>query len=251
MRDAARDSGNLNFLNCEFRMKPTHRKLKELVEAEAIGTPQHIHLNFFSNGLRGREHRWLNDRELGGGWIGAYGSHFVDTLRWFFGSEIADCGGFTRVDTRSRPGPDGEDATSTAEDAYSTWFLMENGATANIDSCYSGPVPIAPRMMIIGSDGALELVGETQLIVRRAIVEAPGKTLTRDERIRRAVSADKPDEVIEFAPNHGETHEPALTPWLARVLEAVRDGRQITPDFEEGVLMADALELWRSKVVRL
>ncbi|MDG2003390.1 MAG: Gfo/Idh/MocA family oxidoreductase [Novosphingobium sp.] len=251
MRDAARESGSLNFLNCEFRMKPTHRKMKELVEAGAVGKPVHIHLNFFSNGLRGREHRWLNDRELGGGWIGAYGSHFVDTLRWFFGSEIADCGGLTRVDTRMRPGPDGGEAASTAEDAYSAWFLMANGGTANIDSCYSGPVPIAPRMTIIGSDGALELVGETQLFVRRAIVEEPGVTLTRDERIRRAVGADTPDEVITFPPNHGETHEPALTPWLAKVLQAVRDGRQITPDFEEGVVMADALALWRSNAVRL
>lgn len=249
MHDAARSAGQLNFLNCEFRLKPTHCKLKELVEAGAIGTPRHIHLNFFSNGLRGREHRWLNDRELGGGWIGAYGSHFVDTLRWFFASEVADCGGFTRVDTRLRPGEGGAPVESTADDAYSAWFVMASGATANIDSCYSGPVPIAPRMTIIGSDGALELVGETQILVRRAEPEVPGEQLSRDERIRRAVRAGEPGEVIEFAPNLGETHEPALTPWLALVLEAVGAGRQIAPDFGEGVLMAEALAMWRAKSV--
>jgi len=251
MRDAARRAGALNFLNCEFRQKPTHVKIRELVDAGTIGTPIHMHLAFFSNGMRGREHRWLNDKQLGGGWIGAYGSHFVDTLRWLFDCEIVDCGGFTRVDTKLRPGLEGEEKGCTADDAFSAWFRMENGCTANIDSCYSGPVPILPRIMVIGSDGALELVGETQLLVRRAQQEAPGETLTREERIRRAVRAGEPDEVISFAPHHGETHEPALTPWLALVLEAVRDGRQIAPDFDEGVLMAHTLELWRGNAVSI
>jgi hypothetical protein len=88
-------------------------------------------------------------------------------------------------------------------------------------------------------------------MVRRCVPDKPGETLTRDERIRRAVRAGEPDEVIEFPPNHGETHEPALTPWLATVLQAVKEGRQIAPDFHEGVLMAEALEMWRSKSIRM
>ena len=56
----------------------------------------HLNWTFFGSGLRGRKYGWINDRELGGGWIGAYGSHLIDFTRWLFGSEVADCGG--RID---------------------------------------------------------------------------------------------------------------------------------------------------------
>lgn len=251
MHDRARDAGVLHFLNCEFRMRPSREKLKSLIAEGAIGTPQHVHFNFFSNGLRGRDHGWLTDAAQGGGWIGAYGSHFLDTLRWLFDSEIADCGGFTRIDTRMRPGKDGTPTASTAEDAFSAWFVMENGGTANIDTCFSGAVPIPTRLIVMGSEGALELVGDTRLLVRRLPKEVPGETLTREERIARSVMAGKADEVIEYPPPTGEAHEPALRPWLTAVLQAIRDNRQIEPDFSDGVKVAEAMADLRAKAVKV
>src|SRR5690606_12755676 len=96
MRDRARDAGVLNFLNFEFRFTDSWARLKELADDGSIGSPRHLHWTFHGSGLRGRPLGWINDRDLGGGWIGAYGSHLIDFTRWLFGSEINDCGGVTR-----------------------------------------------------------------------------------------------------------------------------------------------------------
>ncbi len=95
----------------------------------------HSHLNwtFYGSGLRGRKYGWINDRELGGGWIGAYGSHLIDFTRWLFDSEVAECGGVTRID--------GSPPEATAEDAYSAWFVMANGCTAAHDTGFAAAVP--------------------------------------------------------------------------------------------------------------
>ena len=88
MRDGAREAGVLHFLNCEFRCNLARVKMKELIDEGAIGVVEHVSTILFSNGLRGRNHAWLNDKELGGGWIGAWGSHAADMLRWLFASEV-------------------------------------------------------------------------------------------------------------------------------------------------------------------
>jgi predicted dehydrogenase len=97
---------------------------------------------FFSNGFRGGTHGWINEREMGGGWIGAYASHLIDFTRWLFESEVASCGGIARIEDPTRADRDGLPRTATAENAYSAWLM--------------------------GSSGSIELVADQKLIVRRA-----------------------------------------------------------------------------------
>ena len=73
MRDRAREAGVLRFLNFEFRCNESWPKVKQLAHAGGIGTPAHLIWTFFGNALRGRKCGWINDGDLGGGWIGAYG----------------------------------------------------------------------------------------------------------------------------------------------------------------------------------
>ena len=72
MRDRAREAGVLRFLNFEFRCNESWPKVKQLAHAGGIGTPAHLNWTFFGNALRGRKCGWINDGDLGGGWIGAY-----------------------------------------------------------------------------------------------------------------------------------------------------------------------------------
>lgn len=219
MRDAARDAGVPHFLNFEFRFNESWTRLKELADSGAIGTPRHLHWTFFGSGLRGRKLGWINDRELGGGWIGAYGSHLIDFTRWLFADEITDCGGVTRVDI---PG-------ATAEDAYAAWFVMANGATATHDTGFAAAVPSAPSVTLTGSEGTIELTADTTLVVRRA-------------------GADP--ETAEFAPPPRRSPPPALATLFRRVAEALRTGTHITPSFDDGVAVAQAMDLMRAKAVR-
>ncbi|MGE2723580.1 Gfo/Idh/MocA family protein [Mycolicibacterium pulveris] len=216
MRDTATDAGVANFLNFEFRFNESWSKLKDLADAGIIGTPAHLSWSFFGSGLRGRKLGWINERELGGGWIGAYGSHLIDFTRWLFGSDIVDCGGVTRTDI---PG-------ATAEDGYSAWFRLADGATAAHDTGFAAAVPSTPRVTLIGSAGTIELTGDTTLVVRR-----PG---------------EEPD-TTEFAPPPRRTPPPALSAFFARVAEALRTGAAITPSFDDGVAVARTMDQLRAK----
>jgi len=216
MRDRARAAGVLHFLNFEFRFNEAWAKLKQLADDGIIGTPVHLNWTFYGSGLRGRKYGWINDRERGGGWIGAYGSHLIDFTRWLFNSEVADCGGVTRID--------GSPPEATAEDAYSAWFTMSNGSTAAHDTGFAGAVPLAPRATLLGSDGSIELTADTKLVVYR-----PGED----------------PQAFEFPPAPRRSPPPALSSFLGEVVEAVRTGTQIAPSFDDGVAAARAMDQLR------
>ncbi|RAV10952.1 gfo/Idh/MocA family oxidoreductase [Mycolicibacterium sp. GF69] len=222
MLQRARDAGVPHFLNFEFRFNESWSKLKELADGGAVGTPRHLHWTFFGSGLRGRKYGWINDRDLGGGWIGAYGSHLIDFTRWLFGSEITDCGGVTRID--------GSPEQATAEDAYSAWFTMANGCSVTHDTGFAAAVPSVPSVTLIGSDGTVELTADTTLVLRR-----PG--------------ADP--ETTEFTPPPRRSPPPALSAFFGRVADALRTGTPITPSFDDGLAVARVMDDLRDKAVRL
>lgn len=217
MRDRAHEAGVLNFLNFEFRCNESWTKIKQLADDGIVGTPVHLNWTFYGSGLRGRKYGWINDRELGGGWIGAYGSHLIDFTRWLFNSEVADCAGRTRID--------GSPPEATAEDAYSAWFTMANGCTATHDTGFAGAVTLAPRATLLGSDGSLELTADTKLVVYR-----PGEEPQR----------------FEFPPAPRRSPPPSLAAFLGNVVEAVRTDTQIAPSFDDGVAVAHAMDQLRA-----
>jgi predicted dehydrogenase len=217
MRDRAAEAGVLHFLNFEFRFTEAWAKLKQLADDGIVGTPAHLNWTFYGSGMRGRPYSWINDRERGGGWIGAYGSHLIDFTRWLFDSEVADCGGVTRID--------GSPPEATAEDAYSAWFRMANGCTATHDTAFAGAVPLAPRATLLGSAGSIELTADTTLVVYRPKQE--------------------PQE-FEFPPAPRRSPPPALTSFLGQVVEAIRTGTPIAPSFDDGVAVAHAMDRLRA-----
>ena len=229
MRDRACDLGILNFTNYEFRRQPSRVKLKQLLDNGAIGTLQHVSWTFIGNAWRQRQFGWLYDAASGGGWIGAYGSHAIDTLRWLFDSEVAECGGVSRVEIATRRDAAGAEHASTAEDAMSSWFVMANGGTVSFDTAFATTVALPNRMILLGSKGAIEFVNDRSIIVRR-----PGAE----------------DETIEFPPPPGDLHEPALIPWLIEVRDALKEGRQIAPSFDDGVATAEAMDRLKANLVR-
>jgi len=248
MRDRARERGVLHFLNYEVRSKPSRAKIKELVKSGAIGEPRHLSWTFFSNGLRASNFGWVNKAALGGGWISAYASHCIDFIRWVFESEVAQCGGMARIEISRLPDKQGREHAVTAEDGYSAWFVMENGCTATQDTAYGAAVPLPMSITVLGSDGAIELVGE-KVTLRRSPMTASGEILSAAERIRRGLLPDEGGEVFEFPPPAGEAHEPALLPWLESVTQAIRSGTQISPSFDDGVAVAQTMDQLKMNLV--
>lgn len=227
MRNAARDAGVPHFLNFEFRHRQSWAKLKQLVDDGTIGAPAHLTWTFFSRGFRGRKHGWINDAELGGGWIGAFGSHLIDFTQWLFDSEVADCGGVTRIEDPQHRDQDGVLRHATAEDAYSAWFVLENGGTAAHDTAGAAGTTMPPRGVLTGTSGSVETIADATLVVRR-----PG--------------ADT--ETVELTPP-GPT-DSALAVFFAQVADSLRSGVPISPSFDDGVAVAQAMDLLRANVTR-
>jgi predicted dehydrogenase len=226
MLAAAEGAGVLHLLNFEFRQEPTRVALRQVVADGGIGTPVHLHWTAFNSGSRRplRQYGWLFDREAGGGWIGAFGSHVIDTIRGLLG-EITDATATLRTDITERPDADGAMHRCTAEDAFTAQLQIEGGATATIDTAFAAPVNLMPRITVFGTEGVAELIGSTELHVRR-----PGEATT----------------VRTFEPFDGDPHLPAMRPWVSLVRKAVETRRQITPSFADGVACARVMDMLRA-----
>jgi hypothetical protein len=124
--------------------------------------------------------------------------------------------------------------------------VFANGCTAGHDTSYCGSVPIPSRVTVMGTGGAIEVVNDTKLIVRRA-VDVNG--LSNEERIKRGLLPNEGDEVIEFKPAPGEAHEPSLMPWIATIKASLEAKKQITPSFEDAVQVGDAMDMLRANTI--
>ncbi len=166
----ARAAGVVALCNFEFRYAPARAMLREMVDERALGRIEHVQLTRLSAGSRVplRRWGWLFDRELGGGWIGAWGSHAVDTLRSIFGAEVTEVQALLRMDVPERPDDRGDLHACTAEDGFSASLVLSNGATVAIDSGFAAVANVTPRFTVFGSGAIAELVGEARISIRRA-----------------------------------------------------------------------------------
>jgi predicted dehydrogenase len=201
--DEAAAAGAIALCNFEFRFHPVRRVLRELIRTDALGSIEHVLWTHLSAGSRVplRRYGWLFDRARGGGWIGAWGSHAIDTIRWCFG-EVAEVDSRSRVDVGERPDDHGELHACTAEDGISARLVLDSGATVSIDSSFAASAPIPPRLTVLGADGVCEILADERVLVRRA--DGTREDLTPEP----AASAAKAD----------RHHEP-----MRRFVEVVRD----------------------------
>jgi predicted dehydrogenase len=172
-----------------------------------------------------RPYGWLFERALGGGWIGAWGSHAIDALRWLVG-EVEVLRSEPRTTIGSRPDRDGRMRACDAEDGFSALLRLGAGASAVIDSTFAAPAPITPRLVIAGTDAVAECVADRRVVVRHA----EGTT-------------------DEFVPQDA-ADDPHLAPmqrWTSIVRDAVRDGVAApgAPTFADGLACAVVLDALR------
>ncbi len=164
----ATDAGAIALCNFEFRFHPVRRLLRELVRTDALGAIEHVQWTHLSAGSRVpmRNYGWLFDRARGGGWIGAWGSHAVDTIRWCFG-EIEHVEAQARIDVVERLDEHGEPHACTAEDGVSATLTLDNRATVAIDSSFAASAPLPPRIVVVGADALCEIVADERVVLRR------------------------------------------------------------------------------------
>jgi predicted dehydrogenase len=222
----ARAAGVVALCNFEFRYAPARGMLREMVAEGELGRIEHVQMTRLSAGSRVplRPWGWLFDRELGGGWVGAWGSHAVDTLRSMFAAEVTDVQARLRLDVRERPDERGDLHTCTAEDGFSASLVLSNGASVAIDSGFAAVANLTPRFTVFGSNAIAELVGETRITIRRADGSRESIDLAdADESDGHLAPMRRFAEVVRDAVTSGEIPAHAPTFSDGRACDAVLD----------------------------
>jgi predicted dehydrogenase len=228
----ARDKGVIHLLNFEFRHDPGRKRVKEIIESGAIGKVTHIHWMFFNAGstIPLRKHGWQFDKDMGGGWIRINSTHMIDCLRWLVG-EIVEVEARARIDVKERPDKEGRMHPSTAEDGFSAFMTLDNGASVVIDTAWALPGTLPDRWTIVGTDGMIDVVERIQLWI---------KPMVRDTEIK-ILSGGK-ERIERVGPFEGDAHLPAMRPFTALVRDVVTQRRQIEPSFAAGVAASGVVD---------
>ena len=218
----AEAAGVVHLVNFEFRCDPMRGRLRELVRGGAIGAVEHVQWTHVTAGSRDplRPYGGLFDRGCGGGWVGAWGSHAVDALRWLVG-EVRFASAQRRTTITERPDAHGRMRACDAEDGFTAWLELASGTTAVLDSTFAAAATLAPRIVIGGSGGVVEVVADARITVR---------------------TPDGSHEEVSQPAGGGDAHLVPMQRWAERVRDAVRDGLPIAPSFADGLACRRVLD---------
>src|SRR6201988_1153416 len=88
----AREAGVLALIDHELRFLNSRRTMRAMLQNGAIGKVRHCNYVFRSDyrGIADRGWDWWSDATMGGGTLGAIGSHAIDSFRWLLGTDISE-----------------------------------------------------------------------------------------------------------------------------------------------------------------
>src|SRR5215207_4224161 len=167
MVEKAKAAGVLALVDHELRFLNSRRVMRGMLQSGAIGTVRHCNYVFRSD-YRGivRAWDWWSDEAMGGGALGAIGSHVVDSFRWVLSTEVTKVLGMLTTHIKERPDKTtGGMRAVTTDDEAKLLFRFSDGphteaatGAASISVVESGKYE--NRLEIYGTKGAL-MVEET------------------------------------------------------------------------------------------
>jgi predicted dehydrogenase len=226
-----RAQGVVAVVNHEFRHQPGRAALTRWIEEGRLGRVEHIVMRTRLPGwARAPERRlsWLTERERGGGFLGALGSHDVDQIL-LWGGPIRRVFGRLRLLAPSAPGVSAAHKGITAEDCYTLLLEFASGATGVVD-LFGGSKVRQEYYEAYGSEDAFAVVGGNR-------IGRPDGTGSLDE-------LPVPED-LRLAPT---PDMPLLAPFRVKVAllrEAIRGGKGAAPSFTEALEVQKVLDAAR------
>lgn len=163
MTERAREAGVLALIDHELRFLKSRRTMRAMLHSGAIGAVRHCNYLFRSDyrGLLDRPWDWWSDHNMGGGTLGAVGSHAIDSFRWMLGTEITKvCSMLTTHIANRLDKASGQTRSVTSDDEAKLFFRFadseltkETTGTALLSVVESGRH--ANCLEFYGSTGAL------------------------------------------------------------------------------------------------
>lgn len=167
MADSAREAGVLALIDHELRFLNSRRKMRAMLHSGVIGTVRHCNYVFRSDyrGVLGNWD-WWSDATMGGGTLGAIGSHGVDSFRWLLGAEVSEVCCVLSTHVAERPDKtSGTMRVVTSDDTVRMLFRfaessLTKGATGSASLSVVESGKLQNQLEVYGSSGAL-MVEET------------------------------------------------------------------------------------------
>jgi predicted dehydrogenase len=168
MTERAAAAGVLALIDHELRFLNSRRMMRAMLNGGAIGTVRHCNYVFRSDyrGVLDRPWDWWADEKMGGGTLGAIGSHAIDSFRYMLDVEVTEV--FCMLSSHIAQRPDkntGEMRAVTSDDEAKLLFRM---ADSELTHKTTGAAALSVvesggyenRLEIYGTSGAL-MVEET------------------------------------------------------------------------------------------
>lgn len=168
MTEAAQKAGVLALIDHELRFLKSRRMMRSMLTSGAIGAVRHCNYVFRSDyrGVLDRPWDWWSDENMGGGTLGAIGSHVIDSFRWLLNTEISAVSCMLNTHIAERPDKTtGAMRRVTSDDEAKLHFRF---ADASLTRNATGAAALSVvesgsyenRLEIFGNQGAL-MVEET------------------------------------------------------------------------------------------
>ena len=230
MRDAAKARGVTAMVAHEFRYTPQRLQAKRLMEEGYVGEVHSVYAQAnFALGRAGAAlaaMTWQAGQSEGGGALGALGSHFIDSFRWWVG-EVAEVSGSLAMLKPERADANGNIVMADGDDTFVINLKFKNGALGSFAYTAASPVHLGARIVIEGSEGVL--------VLPQAGVNPSSAEVVHGAKVDEEVQPlPRPVEFEPF-PDATDRRIPAFRRLVRDFQTSVAQGISLTPNFDDGV----------------
>ena len=240
MQRLAEETKKICMIDFEFRFLPSRRKMKTLIDDGYLGQLYCVNVSMFFDynaSPIAKPWNWLSLRKMGGGILGAIGSHYVDLLLWMFGDIVEVCGRLDTFVEYRYPLGSREAKQVETEDSFSFLCKFSNGAQGVIHFCSVANQGIGIRSGVglasieaYGSEGTLILNTDDQLMGAR-----------HSKKELEVIHVER-EEYQEEMPIFLQRQQRCLEALIEVMVECMRDGKQRSPSFVNGVKCQEVID---------
>lgn len=213
-----RDAGVQHAVDYESRYLPSRLAFKRLVDKGYLGEFQSVSLTVYLQSWRERARHSSSSLDTGertAGVLGALGSDYIDTLRWWFGEIHGVAGAMPRTDW--------------SDSSFALIVQFASGGIGTIHISATSPVDLGAEIVATGTDAMIALQADGRLFGVR-----------RDEQVvsELPVPTDLWGELPRFADERARPFMLLAAEWVRGILT----GTGNWPSFEDGMKVQEVVD---------
>lgn len=169
MLEKASSSGRQGFINFEWRFLPARLKVQEVLGSGRLGKILHVrYVSTYGNYQRAisAPRGWLGQASMGGGMLGALGSHMFDSLLWWLGDSVSQLSAQTPTHVSEFVSAAGETEVRTADDSFQVFGQFSKGTTFAVDFVSAARHSSKLwKLEVLGTEGTLVMTDDHRVLV--------------------------------------------------------------------------------------